>query len=83
MNENTGKDATGDGSKPRRGGRTVGIVNRERLRKYALDFAEGIGRGDVVKQVGNSVYVAAEIAARNVVRRLVHAHPTGWRTLEA
>lgn len=63
--------------------RLAGLINKAAVRRMAMEYAAGTGRGEIITRVGDSVYAAADLAVRKVIRGLVHRHPSGFRTLEA
>jgi len=59
------------------------LLNAAAVRRYVLDVASRTGRGDVVRRVGQSVYVDLDRELRHRIGELVHRHPGGFATLEA
>lgn len=61
----------------------LGLVHRAAVRRYALDLADRLGRGRVIRRIGEGVYADCERVLRQHLAGLIEHHPSGFRTLEA
>ena len=60
-----------------------GLINCAAVRRYALGVAASQGRSRVITRIGASVFHLCEAEVRKTLRRIVHNHPSAFRTLEA
>ena len=58
------------------------FVTDSRARQFALEYAERIGRGDVIKRVSPECFDALDGVIRATIRRWVQRHPSAFRTLK-
>lgn len=60
----------------------MNLINKSHVRQFALDYARQIGRGEVIQRVGGEVYETLEGKVKAMIRSMVQAHPSAWRTLK-
>jgi len=58
------------------------LVNVTQVRKYALDFAQKIARGDAFSRISSEFYDHLEVLIRKSIRASVERHPSKWQTLK-
>ena len=68
----------------RKSRRRNGVIPWSRLRGLLRDTAVTLGRSDVITRFDpNTLGPHFEALIRREARRIVHAHPSGFRTLKA
>ena len=58
------------------------LANRAAVRRFALDYAARIGRGDVITRVDAAVFADIDAAIRRRIVGMVERHPSAFRTLK-
>ncbi len=58
------------------------MINRTAVRKFALEYAQQIGRGDVITRVGAETFDDLAAMVRRRIVGLVEGHPSAFRTLK-
>jgi len=60
----------------------IKLVNKTKARRFALDIAKKTGRDGIITIVSKEFYDDLEATVQEAIRKKVHQHPSGLRTLK-
>jgi len=60
----------------------IKLVNKTKARQFAMEIAKKTGREDVITIISHEFYDDLEATVQDTIRKKVHQHPSGLRTLK-